>query len=289
MRPLRTLITGAAIWALAALAAIVPGSTLAEDVLQGTYIGVDDARGARIDIRPDPDGFTGTFYDPQGKSQDFKADKVGDAAEGVLDMDGQVVLLRIAPLPYGAQVSLIPFSAEGNLVLEFARSLAFIRQGMKLPETREGIMPAPRSDCTRIAGYSFLVSYEFWEPAGVVNGYLCLPDRTRVLMNMFPAVQLDVIWKLCLAPQADDALAIALRGQDVTCAEVRDTIANAQRRGRFDDYKAEVSAELDTLTMAVRCGDGYPESREACEAAAKRLKEAAISLRTASSVLNRYR
>ena len=32
---------------------------------------------------------------------------IPDAAEAVLDMDGRTVLLRMVPLPYGAQVSLV--------------------------------------------------------------------------------------------------------------------------------------------------------------------------------------
>lgn len=261
----------------------------AQDTLNGLYMGVDEAAGASIRISPDPGGFTGTFYDPRGASQSFEADRVGDAAEAVLDMDGRTVLLRMAPLPFGAQVSLIPFDAGGNLELEFARSLGFVREGIQLPQRPADFTEAPRSDCARIAGNSFLSSYQFWDPAGVTNGYLCLPDRFRTLMRMFPAVQLDVIWKLCLAPQADRALAIALRDQGLACPEVRNGIANAQRDGRFNTYKAEVEAERQSLQNSVRCADGYLASKAACERASEVLKQNAISLRTAASVLSRYR
>jgi hypothetical protein len=261
----------------------------AQDTLDGTYIGIDAAAGARIDIAPDPEGFTGTFEDPQGRSQGFQADRVGDAAEAVLDMDEQTVLMRVAPLPFGAQVSIVPLRPDGTLAIEFSRSLAFVRRGVELPEKPEAFVEAPQHPGERVAGNAFVESYQFWAPEGVVNGYLALPDRFRTLMRMFPAVQLDVIWKLCLAPEAQRALGIALRGQDVACPEVVDTIAEVQRRNRFDEYKSEVNAEREALQMSIKCADGYVADRATCDAASKRLAEAAVSLRTAGMVLSRYR
>lgn len=263
------------------------GSAWAE-ALSGSYFGIDDAKGATIRVEPDPGGYTGTFYDPVGNSQAFEADRAGDTAEAVLDMDGRTVLLRMVPLPYGAEVALIPFNAEGQLVVGEARVLNFVRQGIELPDLPDAFVAAPR-DTSRIAGNSFLASYQFWDPVGVRNGYLGLPDRFRTLLRMFPAVQLDVIWKLCLSPSADQALAEALRGQGVECPEVLETIANVQRTDRFNSYKDEVDAERASLTMSVRCADGYVASKSDCDAASRRLSEAAISLRTAASVLVRYR
>lgn len=261
----------------------------AQETLNGRYVGVDDATGAAIQIAPDSEGFRGVFYDPRGNSQSFEADRVDDSAEAVLDMDGRTVLLRIAPLPFGAQVALIPFDQDGNLIIAASRSLGFVREGTRLPERPKDFTAAPRNAGSRIAGNAFISSYPFWEPVGVVNGYLSLPDRFLTLMRMFPAVQLDVIWKLCLAPGADGALALALRGQGVQCTEVRDGIAQAQRSGLFDRYKAEVDGERASLRMSMRCADGYLESKQDCDAAARRLSEHAISLRTARMVLDSYR
>ena len=212
-----------------------------------------------------------------------------DAAEAVLDMDGRTVLLRMAPLPFGAQVSLVPFDADGRLIIEASRSLGFVREGIQLPEKPADFVAAPQSSGQRIAGNAFLASYQFWEPSGVVNGYMALPDRFRTLIRMFPAVQLDVIWKLCLAPGNQGALGIALRGQGVQCKQVRDTIAKAQRNGRFNAYKSEVEAERRSLHMSVRCADGYVQSKTECDAAAARLAKQAVSLRTARDVLGAYR
>ena len=140
-----------------------------------------------------------------------------------------------------------------------------------------------------MAANGFLASYEFWSPTGVRNGYLSLPERFRTLMRMFSAVQLDVIWKLCLAPSPDAALAIALRGQGVTCKEVIDGVAKMQRTGKFNRYKAEVEKQRETLRLSVRCADHYPESKETCDRAARDLSAQAVTLGTAATVLGRYR
>lgn len=264
-------------------------SALAADALDGSYFGVDDAEGASISISADSEGYRGIFYDARGNSQNFEADRQGDVAEAVLDMDSRTILMRMVPLPYGAEVAIIPFDGEGRLLLESARLLNFVRQGVSLPNAPKDYSDPPRRIGEAIAANAFLASYQFWDPVGVVNGYLGLPERFRPLMRMFPAVQLDVIWKLCLAPSADRALASALRGQGVACPEVLQTIATTQRTGQFNSYKAEVEDERTTLRMVVRCADGYVESKQACDTASQRLSKAAVSLRTAAGVLSRYR
>lgn len=267
-------------WSLPALAA---------DALNGSYFGIDDAEGASISISPDSEGYRGIFYDARGNSQKFEADRQGDVAEAVLDMDSLTILMRMVPLPYGAEVAIIPFDGEGRLLLDSARLLNFVRQGVSLPNAPKDYSDPPRNAGETIAANAFLASYQFWDPLGVVNGYLGLPERFRPLMRMFPAVQLDVIWKLCLAPSADRALASALRGQGVACPEVLQTIANTQRTGQFNSYKAEVEDERSVLRLVVRCADGYVESKQACDTASQRLSKAAVSLRTAAGVLARYR
>lgn len=265
------------------------GAAAAAEDLSGFYYGVEDATGASIEIRPDSEGFMGTFFDAQGNSQAFEADRAGDIAEAVLDMDGRTVLMRMVPLPYGAEVTIIPFDEEGNLVIAAGRVLNFVRTGLSLPRPGADFVEAPRDDRGRITANSFLASYEFWRPTGVRNGYLSLPQRFRTVMRLFPAVQLDLIWKMCLAPSADRALAIALRGQGVACTEVIEGIAEAQRSGTFVKYKAEVARQKATLRMTVRCADFYPESKQNCDRAARELGAQAISLDTAGTVLARYR
>lgn len=257
--------------------------------LSGVLYGIDDATGASIEIHPDPGGYTGTFYDAQGHSQKFKADRHGDSAEAVLDMDHRTVLMRVDPLPFGAEVSIVPVDKKGNLDLPAGRKLTFVRTGLNLPKPGPDFMPAPRDGRGRIAANGFLASYEFWDPTGVRNGYLSLAERFRTLMRLFPAVQLDVIWKLCLAPNADKALGMALRGQGVTCKQVIDGIAHTQTSGSFNDYKALVDAQKANLRMTVRCADGYPEKPGACDKASQALAKQAITLDTAGTVLARFR
>lgn len=271
---------------LALFGACIPAA--AED-LSGHYYGVKDATGASIEIEPDSKGFIGAFFDASGKKQTFAADRSGDLAEAVLDMDGRTVLMRMAPLPYGAEVAIIPFGSAGNLEMGSARILNFVRSGLDLPDPGADFVDAPRSDKGRISANGFLASYEFWHPTGVRNGYISLPERFRTVMRLFPAVQLDVIWKLCLAPSPDQALAVALRGQGVACPDVIDGIAATQRGGSFVAYKAEVTQQKSILRMAVRCADGYPESKPNCDRAARELSAQAISLDTAGAVLARYR
>jgi hypothetical protein len=263
-------------------------SAEAED-LSGEYYGVEDATGASIKIKPDSEGFKGTFFDARGAKQKFSADRIGDIAEAVLDMDGRTVLMRMSPLPYGAEVAIIPFGAAGNLEMGAARILNFVRSGLELPEPGADFVDAPQDDKGRISANGFLASYEFWHPTGVRNGYISLPERFRTVMRLFPAVQLDVIWKLCLAPSPDLALATALRGQGVACPEVIDGLASTLRRGTFTAFKAEVAQQHATLRMSVRCADGYPESKSNCDRAARELSAQAVSLDTAGAVLARYR
>jgi len=266
-----------------------PGVGAAADDLSGIYYGIEDATGASVEIQPATDGFRGTFIDAVGSTQAFKADRTGDIAEAVLDMDGRTVLMRMIPLPYGAEVTITPFDKKGHLVISAGRVLNFVRTGLTLPEPGTDFIAAPHDDRGRITANGFLASYEFWRPTGVRNGYLVLPGKFRTLMRLFPAVQLDLIWKLCLAPSADRALAIALRGQGVACSEVIEGIAGAQRSGKFVTYKAEVARQKATLRMTVRCADFYPESKQTCDRAARDLGIQAISLDTAGTVLARYR
>ena len=153
------------------------GSNATAEDLKGRYYGVEDAAGASIEIQPDSEGFQGMFFDATGNSQEFSADRAGDAAEAVLDMDDHTVLLRMVPLPYGAEVTIIPLDQQGNLLIEAGRALNFVRTGLNLPEPGADYVAAPRDDRGRITANSFLASYEFWHPTGVRYGYGARPAR----------------------------------------------------------------------------------------------------------------
>lgn len=271
------------------IALVFPATSKAQDQLDGRYFGVQEGEGAWIEIGPDSDGFRGVFHDAAGNQQAFEADRIGTVAEAVLDMGGQTVLLRMDPRPFGANVGLIPFNGAGELVFSSARNLTFVRQGLELPEPPPDYVDPPVNSLGRIAANSFLASYEFWPPEGVRDGYLALPPRFRTLMALFPAVQLDVIFKLCLADSEGPALSQALRGQGVSCPEVTSGMATSQRNGSFTRFKQEVAAERSTLRAAVRCADGYVSSKEECDAASRSVSQQAVSLQTSATVLQRYR
>lgn len=282
------LLAASLIWAVLLLSVPARGAEAAA-ALPGSYYGIDAAKGATLTVEAADAGLHGTFSDTHGNSQAFDAQPSGDGATAVLDMGGQQVLLLVVPLPFGAKVTLVPYNAEGKLNTAAGRMLDFVRSGLHLPEPDRDYVPAPKDARGRITANAFLASYEFWAPAGVRAGYLSLNERARTLMRLFPAVQLDVIWKLCLAPDAQQALAMALRGQGVTCAQVLDGIAESQQMGKFDQYKAEVRDEKATLRLNMRCVGLSVVPQKECERAARALSAQAVNLDTAATVLARYR
>ena len=270
-------------------AALLGFDAVANELRDGRYVGVEEARGAAIDIRRDPDGYLGTFFDNKGNSQDFEADAIGNGAAAVLDINGRAMIMRMTPIKEGAQVTLVPIDEKGTMLANEAIVLGFLREGARLPEAPKGYSDAPAANCTRVAAYTFMVSYQYWEPAGVMNGFRCLPDRAKTILGFFPAVQLDIVWKICQAPGSRDVLGQALRNSGLSCDGVLKGMSSVQSRGRFDAFHGEVKKERDSLIMSIRCAEGYPETRSNCERAARKLSDNAAAARTPATVLQRYR
>ncbi|MEM6421083.1 MAG: hypothetical protein AAF698_00735 [Pseudomonadota bacterium] len=261
----------------------------AQGTMNGEFYGVDEAEGASLRIRASSDTVEGRLTDPAGLAQSFAVARRDGGAEGVLEIRGAPTLLRLDVQPFGIFLSLIPVGTDGTARVEEAELYSFVRRDLDLPEQPEGFVPPLQETGRRMAAHSFVVSYAFWPPAGVRDGYVALAPRHRTMIALFPAVQLDIIWKLCLAPQSERALGLALRGQGVSCDDVRPTIGLSQERGTFDDFKAEVEAQARELRVAVRCADGFAEAKETCDEAAVAVSRQAVSLETASTVLSRYR
>jgi hypothetical protein len=278
---------------LALSAGIAAAQTAPEGMagsLDGRFLGIGAAEGAAIEIAPDEAGYAGRFEDAGGRSQAFEAEATAQGARTVLDLDSGPAILEITPLPFGLEAVVIPVGADGTIDPAASRVLAFRRDGLEMPAPPENFTPAPRGpDPAAVTGNGFVASYAFWSPTGVRDGYLSLTDRHRRMIRLFSAVQLDVIWKLCLAPSADRALAIALRGEPVDCARVVEGIAAAQRTGRFDAYKAEVRAAAETLRLSIRCADNYVTPPGECARVSGEVAAAATSLETTATVLGRYR
>lgn len=275
------------LWALLQLPA---GPAVAQEVLDGTYRGIGDATGQVLVLAPDPGGFTGELTTPDDGAQPVLADRIGIQAEAVVDLAGRTHFMQVTPEPHGAEVVFVPYDEETGLLISDGAVLhTFVREGWEMPVAPRAFVRPPTNPRLQIAGNSFLNSYPYWRPSGVVAGYMALPERMRTLMRLYPAVQLDVIWKLCLAPESDRALAEALPGAGVDCATVVAGLDGAQRSGGIDAYRDAVRDERRALQTAVLCADGYRMTERDCTTAAERLSNAAISLETPASVLSRYR
>ncbi|MEM6489470.1 MAG: hypothetical protein AAF677_14585 [Pseudomonadota bacterium] len=275
-RAVRLGLAAALVWLVAAGAAAA---------LDGDYRGIDSAEGASLKV----EGDGGTLTDADGARAAFEGRASAGGLEARVVLGGADVLLRLDPLPYGVLATLIPLGADGTLQTAGAEALTFVRRDLTVPTLPHGFVAPPAPGITRIAAMSFLRSYAFWTPEGVEAGYLALAARHRRLIALFPAVQLDIIWKLCLAPGADRALGLALQGQGVACEDVRARIAAAQRSGGFDRYKEEVAEAAETLSTALQCADSHVMAKEVCDAAARDVSAQALSLETAATVLARVR
>lgn len=278
---------------LLALAVWLAGATAcaAQGGLEGSYFGVDSAEGLRLSIRRDGEGFAGTLTDAAGTSQSFTAEDLEGSARtlAVLDLNGRPAILQISPHPMGVSVAWTPVDPTGAVQLGETMILGFLREGTALPELPEFYVDPPSRPGALVSGNAFLLSYEFWPPDGLVRGYQALPEKYRSLMRMFPLVQLDVIWKLCLSPTGGPAQARALRGQQLTCGEVISQFTSMQRDGRFNRFKADLAVEKEVFITVVRCADAYPMTKQQCDNASRQLSTRAVSMDTAAGALARYR
>ncbi|PKP61949.1 MAG: hypothetical protein CVT86_08420, partial [Alphaproteobacteria bacterium HGW-Alphaproteobacteria-8] len=169
--------------------------------LGGAYVGLDAAQGYRLEIAPQGEGFSGVLTEPDGARRAFSADRLDDSAEGVVSLSGGDVLLRIAPEAIGARVVVIPFDGARRLDASRTQSLAFLREGVALPEQPTRFLPAPSGPVRAFDARAFVESYPFWEPLGALWAYEALAPRSRTVIRLFALVQTDLLWKLCQSPQ----------------------------------------------------------------------------------------
>ncbi|MEL6265798.1 MAG: hypothetical protein AAFR52_09155, partial [Pseudomonadota bacterium] len=181
---------------LAAAGLAVPGAASAQ-ALRGSFFGVDAADGARLTIDR---GGSGRLSDPGGRSFDFEGERSDGGISGQMPIAGGDALFRVDPLPYGALMTVIPLAADGSQRTDAAQVYTFVRRDLEVPALPEGFLPPPGEGVERFGALGFLRSYQFWAPDGVARGYAAMAPRHRRLVMLFPVVQLDIIWKLCLAP-----------------------------------------------------------------------------------------
>lgn len=249
--------------------------------LEGTYRGLDGATGITIRLSSAGGGYVGEIIAGSGGRADLTATAIPGGARGPLTLKGQSGTVDLLSQPLGLSMVWRPDNGGSELVY------AFRHERLTLPTKPPGYTDPPPPGATRVNPISFLTSYEFWEPAQVGRAYDGLDDKYRVLMKAFATVHTDILWKLCLAPVAPDQLVDALRGEGVTCADLRTQLRDSQRDGAFMNYKRAVHAQKADAMLAVECARGInPVS--VCAQAARRTQAATLSLETVGSVLNRF-
>ena len=275
------LLAAIVLWALSATGALA---------LEGVFLGLDEATGASLRLEP-PRGEhqKGEFPDRNGAVGYFIGKVLPDGVEATFEVGSQTLLLRAFDHPSGAVVVLIPVAPDGVLRTDLTRSFGFVREGTPRPEARPFVISEPDRMGEPVDAVAFLQSYEFWSPEGVSRGYVGVLPRYRSVIALFPALQTDIIWKLCSQPfGAPPGLAEALRGQGVTCAEVLGAISGARAKSRYTAFKREVAEERQIAFEAVNCARRIgTEAR--CKEVAKLTSEAAISMQNAATVVAKYR
>lgn len=276
-------------WIAAAVVALTALSAAAQVRLGGGYFGLDEADGMRLRVEQAGGGWRGSIDLGDGTARSFDGQSVGDGAvEAMIPTPEGQLLVRIFPEPIGARVVLAPVA---NGVMDAGRimSLAFLRDGVALPELPTRFLPAPSGPVRAFDGAAFVDSYAFWEPLGAAYAYDALEPRMRTIIRLFPVVQADVLGKLCRSPERTAGLAEALRGQGITCQDVVNTMRAMQTGPAFDRFKRDVAAERRQLMTAISCADDLRRQRPECQRAAAETARRAVSMETAATVLARYR
>lgn len=273
-----------------AAAAIWIASVISAAALEGEFKGLDEADGATLRLdAPRGDRQSGVYIDQFGQRGVFTGNVFPDGVEAKFPIGGGTLYMRAIEHPSGAVVVIIPVGASGVAHASQTRTYGFVRKGVQGPDDRPYLVPEPRKAGEPIDAVAFVQSYEFWSPEGVGRGYIGVLPRYRSVIALFPALQTDIIWKLCSQKAgAAPGLGEALRGQGVTCSDVLGAISAAQSRGRYTDYKRAVAADRQIAFEAISCARRIG-TRSRCEQVAKLTSEAAVSMESAATVVAKYR
>jgi len=258
--------------------------------LEGTFHGLDGAEGATLRLFPSGGGDQkGQYTSADGASGAFIGETLPDGVEATFAVGADTIYLRAVEHPSGAIVVLVPVAPDGTKRVDLTRSFGFLREGVKKPEERPYVIPEPDTAGDPVDAAAFVQSYEYWSPAGVGRGYIGVLPRYRSVIALFPALQTDIIWKLC-SQQASvlPGLAEAMRGQGVSCPDVLGAVAKATSSGRYAAYRREVAEQRQVAFEQISCARRIG-TRERCEEVARIVSEHAISMENAATVVAKYR
>jgi len=265
-------------------------STLSAAALEGVFHGLDEADGATLLLLPaEGDGQKGQFTSADGEVGAFIGRTLPDGMDATFQLGRETIYLRAAEHPSGAIVVVVPVAPDGTRRADLTRSYGFLREGMARPDKRPYLIPEPEKAGDPVDAVAFVQSYEFWSPTGVGRGYISVLPRYRSVIALFPALQTDIIWKLCSQPSGGvPGLGEALRGQGVSCSEVLGAIAGAQANGRYPAYRREVAEQRKLAHEQISCARRIG-TRERCEEVAQLVSKLAVSMENAATVVARYR
>ncbi len=263
---------------------VAVGPAAAQQNLSGTYLGLDAAQGLSVQLQDNGRSVSGRVSAPDGSGQSISGEMKDGSAVAKLIFRGQQGIARFTPKGVGLSMIWSPADQNGNRTGGADVVFAFRRQSLDLPAQPAGFVPAPPPGTRRFEPGSFLRSYEFWEPNAVAEIYDVIGEQYRAIIRLFPAVQTDLIWKLCQSTSVPSELGEALRGEGVTCAQVDSTIKASQATGGFNRFKRRVHTEKADALLAVECARGI-HNAPVCIDAARRTQRAASALETVATVI----
>lgn len=261
--------------------AVSPLASAEAQEIGGIYRGLDGAQGITVQLSRGGNGYVGEIISQSGQRVTLNAEAVPGGARGPLTLRGQSGTVELMSRPVGLSMVWRPEFGGEELVY------AFRHDTLALPTPPAGYKDPPPPGATRVNPIDFVNSYEFWNAAQVARAYDGLDDKFRVILKSFAIVHTDVLWKLCRAPVAPDQLADALRGQGVTCLDVENSIKRSQTNGAFTNFKHAVQIQKRDALLAVECARGI-NTASVCARAAQLTQQAALSLETVGTVLNRF-
>ena len=275
---------------LLVLLAILARPAAAE--VMGGYFGIDQAAGMKLDFADGRRGLDVTLTMPNGERREFTATRLPTGAEALVDEPGGKAIYVFTAEPLGLSFVMAPLGADD--LPDPARTVAFLflKDGVAAPPRPARYVEPPAGPGGTIDPRAFVESYAFWPSRNVAWGYEMVRGRYRTLIRLHPVVQADILWKLCRANAAPEALAEALRGQGVGCDDVLGAFGRMLRPGGpvepFNAVRRDVEAQKAALVEAIHCSIDYRRNDPECRRAGARVAVAATSLETVKSVLDRY-